>query len=246
MKLTVLGSSSAGNGYIIQNDQEAIILECGIHFSEALKALNFNTSKVEGVFVTHEHLDHCKFVKDYQAAGFPLYASQGTIDKMSTLQFASKTAMKEGTMVQVGNFKVKAFNVKHDCAEPLGFLIYHPETGYILFATDTYFLPYKFDKISNWLIECNYRIDILDRNCPEKSFKKILRDRTLESHMSFDVCREALKANDLQSTRNIVLIHLSDSNSNAAEFKREIEKETGKMTHIAQKGLEINLSKNQF
>lgn len=247
MKLTILGSSSAGNGYVIQNGREAIILEAGIRFSEAVKALDFNSAKVEGLFVTHEHLDHAKFVRDYQAAGIPLYASAGTLSCIKTLPFAKSTALAEGTMVQVGNFKVKAFNVKHDCKEPLGFLIYHPETGYILFATDTYYLPYKFDNISHWLIECNYRKDILDRNCPEGNpFKKILRDRTLESHMSFEVCKNALKANELHSTRNIILIHLSDSNSHAADFKRDIEMETGKLTHIAQKGVEINLSKNQF
>lgn len=247
MRLTILGSNSAGNGYIIQNDEEAIILECGIRYAEALKALDFNTAKVEGVFITHEHGDHAKYVRDYQAAGLHVYASHGTWGKIPQVPFVMKTALTEGSKVQVGNFTVWAFGIKHDCAEPLGFLIHHPDTGHILFATDTYYLPYTFENIRHWMIECNYRKDILDRNLPvEKSFGRVLRDRTLESHMSFEVCRDALKANDLRPARNIILIHLSDRNSHAAEFKRDMERETGKVVTIARAGLEINLSEKEF
>src|SRR5690606_20342192 len=143
--------------------------------------------------------------------------------------------LQHGELQKIGNFKILPFNVKHDCAEPLGFLIDHPETGQILFATDTYYIPYTFGNINHWLIECNYRKDILDKNCPPGSFKKVLRDRTLESHMSYETCEKALLANDLSQTRTITLIHLSDSNSNAGEFKAGIEKATGKTTYIAER-----------
>lgn len=250
MKLTILGSNSAGNGYIIQNQNEALILECGMKFQDAQKALNFNTSKVVGVLVSHEHGDHCKYVKDYTARGLQVFSSFGTLEAINRRH--SKTVglqrvMKHGDVFRIGNFKVMPFNLKHDCAEPVGFFINHPEMGTLIFATDTYYLEATFEGVNHWLIECNYRKDILDKNCPKGNWlKKTMRDRTLESHMSFETCKNALKANDLSQTQNIVLIHLSDNNSNAAEFKRDIEKETGKMTHIAQKGLEINLSKYQF
>ena len=44
MELTVLASSSSGNGYILHNDNEALIIEAGVRFKEAQKALDFNTS----------------------------------------------------------------------------------------------------------------------------------------------------------------------------------------------------------
>lgn len=56
MKLKVLGSSSKGNSYILESRNEALILEAGINFSHVQKALNFQTGKVRGVCVTHEHL----------------------------------------------------------------------------------------------------------------------------------------------------------------------------------------------
>ena len=45
MELKVLGSSSSGNCYILDNGSEALIIEAGIRFMEVKKALDFNISK---------------------------------------------------------------------------------------------------------------------------------------------------------------------------------------------------------
>lgn len=242
MKLTIIGSNSAGNCYVLQNETEALILECGMPFPLVQQALDFNLSKVAAALVSHEHGDHAKYITEFQRRGIQVYASAGTF-KAKNL---AGNILQQQHMVKIGNFAVLPFPLKHDCAEPLGFLISHPETGTIVFATDTYYLPYRFNGVNHWLIECNYRKDILDKNCPAGSFKKILRDRTLESHMSYETCRNALTANDLSHTKTITLIHLSDGNSNAREFKAGIEKATGKTTYIASRNMEINYKKMPF
>lgn len=56
MYLKCLGSSSSGNCYILENENEALIIEAGINLSEVKKALNFNISKIRGVLISHEHL----------------------------------------------------------------------------------------------------------------------------------------------------------------------------------------------
>lgn len=242
MKLTILGSNSEGNCYIIQNENEALILEAGIKFSEVLKGLDFNTSKVAACIASHEHGDHFKFVNDFTNRSIPIYASAGT---WKSKNIESNSILKAGKLYTFGNFKVLPFKVKHDAAEPLGFLINHTETGNIVFATDTYYLPNRFNNVSHWMIECNYRKDILDKNTPE-GFMKVLQDRTLQSHMSYDTCVKALKANDLSPCKNIILIHLSDRNANANEFREGMIKNFGKHTHIAKKGVEINLNEIPF
>lgn len=242
MTLTIIGSNSAGNCYVLQNESEALILECGMPFPLVQRALDFNLGKVAAALVTHEHGDHFKYVSDFQKRGVQVYASAGTWKAKGI----KGNVLQHGELTKIGNFKVLPFNVKHDCAEPLGFLIDHPETGQILFATDTYYIPFKFSNINHWMIECNYRKDILDKNCPAGSFKKILRDRTLESHMSYETCEKALLANDLSQTRTITLIHLSDGNSHAGEFKSGIEKATGIKTYVAEKNMKINFKKMPF
>lgn len=56
MKLKVLGSSSSGNCYILENDAEALIIEAGVSFKEVKVALDFNIRKIQGVVVSHQHL----------------------------------------------------------------------------------------------------------------------------------------------------------------------------------------------
>ena len=58
MKLKVLGSGSSGNCYILENDNEALIIEAGLPFMKVKKALNFNVMKIKAVLITHIHSDH--------------------------------------------------------------------------------------------------------------------------------------------------------------------------------------------
>jgi phosphoribosyl 1,2-cyclic phosphodiesterase len=242
MILHCIGSSSKGNCYILSNEKEALIIEAGLPLMEVKKALDFNISKIVGVIVSHEHGDHAGHVKEFMSARIPVCMSLKTAEKLGILP----EVIISGIRFSLGNFTVLPFNVKHDAAEPLGFLISHPEIGVLLFATDTYYLPYKFDGLTNILIECNYRLDILEKNIAAGRIPAALRDRTLQSHMSFDTCKEALLANDLRKVNNIVLIHLSDGNSNADEFQKDIHQATGKTVYVADKGLKISLNKTPF
>lgn len=246
MQLKVVGSSSKGNCYILENDKEALILECGVPFIETKKAIDFNLHKVSGCLITHEHKDHCKAVEDVLKASIPVFASEGTIKAMNISGYKKPNIVQAKKWYQIGNYNVYPFNVEHDCAEPLGFLIQHEECGNVLFATDTYYLRYVFNGLNNIIIECNYRLDILKNNINQGKIPASLENRTIESHMEFSTCLKALKENDLSAVNNIVLIHLSDGNSNANEFREDIHKATGKRVHIADKGLILKFNKTPF
>lgn len=58
MKLKVIGSGSSGNCYILESDNEALVIEAGLPFMEVKKALNFNIMKIKAVIITHIHSDH--------------------------------------------------------------------------------------------------------------------------------------------------------------------------------------------
>jgi len=66
MKLTVLGSSSLGNCYLLHNERECLIIEAGIKFLEVKKALNFKISQIVGLLVSHEHGDHAAFLHEFR------------------------------------------------------------------------------------------------------------------------------------------------------------------------------------
>lgn len=244
MTLTVLDSGSRGNGYILQNDSEALILEAGVKLSRVIKALDYNTFKVAGCLVTHGHGDHAKYMPDYLGHGLDIGTSKGTASLIGP--HPRMTILESKKPCQMGNFRILPFDVRHDCREPLGFLIDHLETGTILFATDTYYLPYNFPGLSHILLECNYSREILDENYREGRIARCVRDRVIASHMSLDTCIEAIRANDLSRVRNIIILHLSDNNSDAKCFVKEVQVSTGLRVTAAKRGLEMELLKELF
>ncbi len=246
MILKILGSSSKGNCYILENDTEALIIECGLRIDDIMKGILFKPYKVRGCLVSHEHKDHCIAAAGILAKGISLYASAGTHNAMGTGSHHRSVKIVPGEKFYVGSFRVIPFKVKHDAAEPVGFLINHEETGTILFITDTYYVKETFRGLNNVIVEANYCQEILDEKMRNGATAEFLRNRIFASHMSLATCKELLMANDLSQVNNIVLIHLSDSNSHASRFKQEITALTGKQVHIAAPGMKIPFSKQPF
>lgn len=246
MKLKIINSNSEGNCYILENNQEALLIECGVRFDRIKQALNFNLSKLVGCVITHDHKDHCRCVNEVLAAGIEVFASEGTHSAMGTIMHHRAGIFKKGKSLKVGGFKIIGFDVKHDAADPLGFLIHHEETGNILFLTDSYYCEYTFPNLHNVIIEANYCQAILNARQESGSTPGFLRDRVIESHMSLATCKDMLQANDLSLVNNIVLIHLSDGNSDAKRFRREVQEQTGKMVYVAHAGLVMDFNKQPF
>lgn len=258
MQLHVINSNSKGNCYLLIGETETLIIECGVNFKQVKQALSFDLSKVVGCLVTHEHMDHCKAFWDFMNAGIVVYATPKTHSAISKKTIAegwkgsyfmptsgANPDIRYYQKTTIGQFTILPFDVKHDAAEPVGFVIKHPECGVVLFATDTIYLPNTFKGLNNIIIEANYCEDIITDKMMAGG-NKFVRDRVLNSHMSIQTCIEALQANDLSQVNNIVLIHLSDSNSNAKQFKEKAEQATGKKVFIADAGLKIDFNKTPF
>lgn len=252
MKLKVLGSNSAGNCYILENDKEALLIECGLRFDKIKQGLSFKLSKVVGCLLSHEHGDHAKAASDVLKAGISIYATRGTHASLfnaghyRAIDIPIADGAECSETFYVGSFRIIAFRVQHDASDPVGFLINHEETGTILFVTDTYYVKQKFRGLNNVIVEANFCQRILDDRLAKGDNPAFLRDRIFKSHMSLATCKELLRANDLSKVNNIVLIHLSDGNSNAERFKKEVTEATGKIVHIAEPGLTVPFSKNPF
>lgn len=245
MELKILGSSSKGNCYVLISKSETLILEAGVKFSEVKKALDFDLSSVIGCLVTHEHLDHFGKANEMIKAGIDVYTSYGTM-QASGLRSHRLMAVEHGIKFRLGNFEILPLNAIHDATEPLMFLIRHPECGDTLFCTDTHYIPYKLPGLNNILGEVNYDIDIANDNISNGA-NKAVRDRVLETHMELSTFCDFLKENDTTKLNNVVLLHLSDGNSNAKDFKQTVEQVIpGKQVWIADKNMSINLNKTPF
>ncbi|MFS0749551.1 MBL fold metallo-hydrolase [Oceanobacillus sp. 1P07AA] len=232
INIQTIASSSKGNCYYISDGSTPLLLEAGVKYKEIQKALNFNTKDIAGCLITHEHGDHSKGIKDLLRVGKNVYMSQGTKETLQLENSRIKT-VKAKKQFQIGTWTILPFEVEHDVSEPIGFLLKNKAGDKLLFATDTYYIRYKFKGLTHLLIECNYSIDILNENIATGRVHKGMKKRLIQSHFSLENVKEFLTVNDLSKVQEIHLLHLSDSNSDEARFKREVQELTGKLVFIA-------------
>lgn len=241
MKLKVLGSSSSGNCYILENDVEALIIEAGLPFKEVKKALNFNIRKIVGVVVSHCHSDHSKAAIEYKKAGISVFKPYEFPD-------ISADTMHDA---QYGNFKIRAFpnrakdghwfhNNNDGTGCPCyGFHIYHPDMGNMIYVSDTECVRWVFSNIQHVLVEANH-----SKECVDKDSAKYTHQIT--GHMEIGTTCEFLKANNNAGLRNVVLLHLSSDSSDAEDFKARAEKAVDCAVYVAERGLEVDLNLAPF
>lgn len=235
IEISPLASGSSGNCYHVTDGSTPLLLECGISINNILRNLNFGVSSLAGCLISHGHNDHCKAVKNLMKFGINVYLSQGTVEEITGLEpwRHRVNIIKAKQQFKIGSWTIMPFETEHDAKEPVGFLFANTAGEKLLYATDTYYIRYRFRRLTHIMVECNYAADILRENVFTGVVPVEMKKRILRSHMSLETVKEFLKANDLSKVRGIWLLHLSDGNSDAERFKREIQELTGKEVYVA-------------
>ena len=229
LEIKVIASGSKGNCYYLNDGSTALLLECGIKFKDIQKALNFNLSEIKGVLLSHEHGDHSKAFKDVLKHGLKIYSSLGTIESLDHKNYYPNI-IYAGKPFFIGTWSIYPFDVKHDAAEPLGFVL-TSENGYrVLFATDTYVIPYHFPGVTHMLIESNYDENTLQDQISE-GLPKFRYARLIKSHQSLQSVLMYLEKVDKSKLEEIHLIHLSEGNANKDFMINKVEELNGIKTY---------------
>ena len=210
MKLKCLGSSSAGNCYLLtSNSGETLILDCGIPIKEIKKGLNWNIMGIQGAVCTHCHSDHSLSLAELRNIGIDVFYP--SVDP-------------NVGVVNFGNFRVQSFDLTtldgrwtHTNADGsecpcCGFLITHKEMGRMLYITDTNLIKWRFKNINHILLGVNYDKDLIDN---EDSAKV---NHVYRGHMSIDTACDFVKANNSKDLQNVIMCHLSKNNADKDLF----------------------------
>lgn len=235
----MIGSSSKGNGYVLNGTTEALCIEAGTKLIETKKALGFNLQKVRGCIVTHQHNDHSRYVKEYADTGIRVLALADVLEAKGITR--NGMAITLGNVYKLGGFVVMPFAVQHD-VPCVGYVIQHPECGKVVFITDTYACQYRFKGVNHYLLEANYSDNILNWNIASGTVSPAMRDRLLTSHFEIGNSVRFLLTSDRSQLQKVVLIHLSSGNSDEAEFVKKVREATGKQIYAAKAGMKINLN----
>lgn len=232
MKLKVLGSGSSSNCYILESDTEALIIEAGLSFKEVKKALDFNIRKIVGVVVSHCHLDHAKYVSEYEKAGIPVFKPYNGMKDMDLKKGAEFKIQVFPNQSKDGHW-FHAYNDGTECP-CYGFYVQHPDIGSLVYITDTECVRWRFSEVNCIMAEANYSKDLVS-DIPEK------RKHVLTGHMEIETTCKFLEKNRSPELRNVILLHLSSESADSMDFKVKAEKVAKCPVYVAQKGIEIDL-----
>lgn len=229
MLLHVIASGSKANCYVMETENEALILECGVPFANIMKTLQYH-NKAKGILLTHEHGDHAKYAKDFANHSI----LHGTSETLEVLGIKHGIAVEYGKTYGIGSFRVMPFKTKHDAVKPCGYLINHKECGNVLFATDTYYIPVSVENINTMIIECNYIDNVLQDNYDNGIVDKTRYERVMLSHMGLGTVVKYIngyKPEQLCKCK-VVLIHTSRQNGNKQTMIDTIKEQCGLMANV--------------
>lgn len=220
--IKIHASGSKGNAYSIIDGDRKILIDPGIRFKQLQIATDFSLSEYDFVLLSHEHQDHSKSIPDLLRLGKNCYMSAGTREALGLMN-SSALVVTECIDFERQGWKVMPFTTHHDASEPIGFLILSPSGKKIVYATDTYYIGYRFYGVTHWMIEANYDERYLNENT---ALAEYVKRRIRRSHFEIENVKVFFAAQDLSATEEIYLIHLSEENSDRDQFVKEIEETT--------------------
>ena len=224
MRLCSIASGSSGNCIYVGSNDTHLLVDTGIskkRIVEGLTSLEIKGEEVNGILITHEHIDHIQglgvFSRKYEV---PIYATKGTIAGIKNSKSLGK--MPEGLFKEIatdetfsiGDIKVNPFNISHDAKEPCGYRLEN-EHKKIAIATDLgMYDDYIIEalKESNALVlEANHDVKMLEMGpYPYPLKQRVLGSRghlsnELSGRLLCDILHDKLKC--------VVLGHLSKENN---------------------------------
>lgn len=138
-----LYSGSSGNSLFIETENTKLLIDAGVSckkIESALYNLNIEPNCLDGILVTHEHLDHVQGLGTLSRKfGLPVFVNQETLDAMPKQKDKiSENNLKKFKVTDefyINDLKIKPFKIPHDAANPCGFNIFK-DTNKISIATD--------------------------------------------------------------------------------------------------------------
>jgi len=230
MMIKVLASSSRANCSYISDGKTALLLDAGLKLHDLRHRLGFQVSKLAAALITHSHDDHSRGVSDLVRTGIDCYMSQSTASELGQKGHRIHL-VRPLKQLSIGSWTVLPFDNVHD-VDCLGFLL---ATGpwKVLYLTDSGYCKYRFQGLTHIMLEVNHSAELLRQAVASGAIPLAHKNRVMRNHMSLERALEFLRANDLSQVQEIHLLHLSDQNSDAEEFKRRVAAATGLPVYVA-------------
>lgn len=222
-------SGSCGNCYYLgikATDGRApsgILIDAGASMRRVKKIMadnNLSLDNVQGILVTHDHLDHIRFLGTFcKYLRTKVYATKKLHGALACHSFTKdhiagcRALLAENEWNRVGDFEVRFFEVPHDATQTVGYAVRYSGRLFVL-MTDLEHVPQEAMELAKQadtvVIESNYDYDMLINGPYPPELKKRILD---EGHLCNSDTALAIKEFYHPGLRNLFLCHLSGNNN---------------------------------
>ncbi len=244
-------SGSSGNSYLVKSDTSAILIDVGIAGKKIIEGLNVNglgLEDLDGILITHEHLDHVKSIRmiGRKAINAEVYGTYSTLEEIGENKLPKDrwSPLPDFEEFPVGDIAVKPFALSHDAVDPVGYTLRHGDRQ-VTIITDTGIVTDEmFNEMVNanlLVIEANHEVNILRMG----SYPFALQQRILSDygHLSNEACGDALckmmeKRKDIPK---VFLAHLSGENNTPSQAYLTIRNSLFEKDYYVDRHLELSV-----
>lgn len=224
MELCSIASGSSGNCICVGSDDCHILIDAGIsgkRIEEGLNSIGFATKEMQGILLTHEHIDHIAglgvLARRY---GIPIYASAGTMEavkkvkSVGTIDEGLFQVVQAGEDFCIGDLTVEPIAISHDAAEPLAYkVVCGDKSAAVMTDLGKYddAIIEKLKYLDVLLLEANHDVRMLQAGSyPYPLKQRILGER---GHLSNESSGRLLGEVLHDNFKTVILGHLSKENN---------------------------------
>lgn len=222
MRLCSISSGSRGNAILAYSAKTKLLVDCGISGKTVclgLETLGITPDSLQGILVTHEHIDHTKGIGILSRKfDLPIYATESTWKAMpaSIGKIAPHNIQKihADDAFFIDDIKIAAFPIPHDAANPIGYTL-SANGEKVAVATDIGELQEGLFRAlkgcQSVLLEANHDINMLEIGHYPFPLKRRIRGKL--GHLSNDEAGKAAEFLFRMGVKKILLGHLSQENN---------------------------------
>lgn len=220
MRVCLLASGSKGNALYIETRESRLLIDAGLSLrglKERLAVIGVEAGQLDGLFVSHEHEDHCRGLGPI-ARGLKLPVALEP--RVAAAIAGSKGELPDlreftaGDVLQFRDLRIETIPLTHDAAATVGFVVESGE-GKVGVVTDlgiaTRLVAQRLQRCRALVLEFNHDEGLL-RDGPYPWHLK-QRIRSNHGHLSNSAAAELLDGLLWEGLEAVFLAHLSETNN---------------------------------
>jgi len=225
MRFSSIGSGSAGNGLLIEQDSTRLLLDCGFGLRDAeqrLARISLTPDQLTGILITHEHEDHAggvfKLARKYRIPVWLTYGKFRMIERILPTEPLDLRIIDSHSKFNINEIEVTPFPVPHDAREPVQYTFSNGDKKLGVLTDTGCSTPHIQEMLSGCdalMLECNHDIDMLMNGIYPMSLKQRVSGRL--GHLDNIGAANILSKLDNSHLKHIIAAHLSEKN-NKPEF----------------------------